>query len=102
MNYVNIFALNEYNVNSKSKSQGNNYKSTNNTPSSLFKKEIGNNHLKITKWGVQSYLADVNWIRFGFVTRKKANDNKQHVITGFYESKLQELLNFTNFNPKMS
>jgi translation initiation factor 3 subunit D len=92
--YVNIYALNEYN--------GNNYKSTNNTPSSLFKKEIGNNHLKVTKWGVQSYLAGVNWIKFAFVTRKKLNDNKHHLVTGFYETKLQELLNFTNFNSRMA
>ena len=65
-----------------------------------LRKELPNNFLKITKWGVQSYLAGVEHIKIGFVSRKNTKTNNSHVITGFYDVKLNDLLNVTNFNYK--
>jgi len=92
--FINTFALNEFNTEL--------YKSSNNTPSQLLKKEIVNNHLKITKWTVQSYLAGVNFIKFGFISRKKVTDNNNHIITGYYDMKLSDCFKFTHFNEKLA
>jgi translation initiation factor 3 subunit D len=63
-----------------------------------LRKELPNNFLKISKWGVQSYLAGVENIKIGFVSRKITKSNSSHLITGFYDVKLNDLLNVTNFN----
>lgn len=63
-----------------------------------LRKELPNNFLKISKWGVQSYLAGVDNIKIGFVSRKNIKSNTSHLITGFYDVKLNDLLSVTNFN----
>ena len=63
-----------------------------------LRKELPNNFLKITKWGVQSYLSGVENIKIGFVSRKNTKNKDAHVITGFYDVKLNDLLSVTNFN----
>jgi translation initiation factor 3 subunit D len=63
-----------------------------------FRKELLNNHLKITKWGVQSYLAGIDNVRMAFVTRNNPKSNAAHTIVGFSDIKLSELLTNTNFN----
>lgn len=67
-----------------------------------MRKELGNNHLKITKWGVQSYLAGVDNIKIGFVTRKNTKANNSHLITGIYDVKLQDILTVTNFSKQIA
>jgi translation initiation factor 3 subunit D len=63
-----------------------------------LRKELPNNFLKISKWAVQSYLAGVDNIKIGFVTRKNTKVNTTHSIVGFYDVKLNDLLNVTNFS----
>jgi translation initiation factor 3 subunit D len=63
-----------------------------------FRKELLNNHLKITKWGVQSYLAGVETVKIGFVTRNNIKSNAAHTIVGFSDISLNDLLFNTNFN----
>lgn len=67
-----------------------------------LRKELPNNFLKITKWGVQSYLAGVETIKIGFVTRKNTKSNASHLIVGFYDIRQKDLLNVTNFNRQTS
>jgi len=43
-------------------------------------KEIQNNSFKISRWLVQSVLAQVDYIKFGFVTRKHMDDAKKHIL----------------------
>jgi translation initiation factor 3 subunit D len=65
-----------------------------------LRKELPNNFLKITKWGVLSYLGGVENIKIGFVSRKNTKANDSHSILGFLDVKLNDLLNVTNFNYK--
>ena len=43
-------------------------------------KEITSNSFKMTKWLVQSLLADVEYIKFAFVSRKDQSINNKHVV----------------------
>ena len=43
-------------------------------------KEITCNSFKMTKWVVQSLLADVEYIKFAFVSRKDQSINSKHVV----------------------
>lgn len=89
--YVNIYAMNEYESNSYLNKE--NY-----SMALLMKKELQNNHLKLTKWGVNCYLAGVNKMKIGFVTRKNIKENNEHFISGFYDVNTDNLLKVTNFN----
>ena len=70
--------------------------------STHLRKELPNNFLKINKGGVQSYLAGVDSVKIGFVSRKTTKNNSAHVISGFYDVKLNDLLNVTNFNRQIA
>jgi translation initiation factor 3 subunit D len=67
-----------------------------------LRKELPNNHLKLTKWGVQSYLAGVDHLKIGFVSRKNTKNNSAHVLSGFYDIKLNDLLSVTNFSKQVA
>lgn len=72
---MNIYALNEYNTNLT------NWKS--NLDQSLItclNREITNNSFKVTRWLVQAILADVEFIKFAFVSRKDQGLNSKHVV----------------------
>lgn len=89
--FINIFALNEYDKNSYLGKESNLF-------TLLLKKELSSNHLKLTKWAVNSYIGGVDKIKIAFVTRKNIKENKEHLITGFYEIQTDDLLKITNFN----
>lgn len=57
-----------------------------------------NNHLKLTRWGIQSYLAGVDAIFLGFVSRKLDKSIKEHNLYGFHKVEPKLLLNHVNFN----
>ncbi len=63
-----------------------------------LKTELSNNILKLTKWGLQSYLAGVDYINLGFVSRKDVKSNKEHILYGFFQVEPKALLTNTNFN----
>jgi translation initiation factor 3 subunit D len=67
-----------------------------------FRKELLNNHLKITKWGVQTYLAGVEYVKIGFVTRNSTKKNTEHTLVGFSDIMINELLMNTNFNKQIA
>jgi translation initiation factor 3 subunit D len=93
--FVNVYALNEFDKNSY-------LNKDTNAVTSILKKELINNHLKLTKWGVNCYLAGIEQIKLAFVTRKNLKDNNNHLISGFYNIKTKELLKITNFNPSIA
>lgn len=66
-----------------------------------MKKELITNHIKLSRWAVQSHLAKVDSIKIGFVSRNNINDNKDHTLYGFYEMLPHQLLTYTNFNEKV-
>ena len=70
--------------------------------SHLLKKELQNNHLKITKWGVNCYLSGVDTLKIGFVTRKNIKSEKDHLISGFYAVNCNDLLQVTSFNKRVA
>ena len=61
-------------------------------------KELINNHIKLARWGVQSYLAGVDSIKLGYVGRNNLKSNENHTLYGFHDINPKELLSFTNFN----
>mmetsp|Transcript_30161 Transcript_30161/g.31367 ORF Transcript_30161/g.31367 Transcript_30161/m.31367 type:complete len:530 (+) Transcript_30161:1-1590(+) len=87
---INIFALNEYNKY--------NFKSTEKVLSTHMKTELTSNHLKLTKWGLQSYLGGIDYMNIGFVSRKDIKSNKEHILYGFHQVEPRTLLNHVNFN----
>ena len=93
--FTNVYAMNEFDKNVYLSKEGN-------LTGPLLKKELLNNHLKLTKWGICSYLGGVNKIKIGFVTRKNVKDNNEHYITGFYDISTNDLLKITNFNKRIA
>ena len=91
---INIYTLNEYDRNL--------YKSSDIVPSMHLKKELTGNYLRLTKYGVQSYLAGVDKVKIGFVSRKNVKSNKEHLIYGFHETESKAILAFTNFNYRIA
>ena len=72
---MNVYTLNEHNLDIK------NWRSCiDQAIIPCLNKEITNNSFKISRWLVQSILAQVDFIKFGFVTRKNMNDNKKHIL----------------------
>jgi len=63
-----------------------------------LRNDLMNNYLKITKFAVQSYLAGVEKMRIGFVSRGHTKDNENHIINGFLETETDQILSLTNFN----
>jgi translation initiation factor 3 subunit D len=51
------------------------------------------------RWGVQSYLSGANKIKLGFVSRKSPKDNTKHMVLGFLDMSVDDIVGFTNFNP---
>lgn len=56
----------------------------------------------MTKWGVQSYLAGVDTVKIGFVTRKNIQNNQEHILVGFHDTEPHALLALANFNPRIA
>ena len=89
--FINVFALNEFDKN--------NYLSKeSNLGAAIIKKELKNNHLKMAKWGILSYLAGVKKIKIAFVTRESIENNDKHLITTVYNLNTDDLLLLTNFS----
>ncbi len=66
--------------------------------SANLRNDLMNNYLKITKFAVQSYLAGVDKIRIGFVSRANTKDNENHILNGFLDTETDQILSLTNFN----
>lgn len=47
---------------------------------SCLTREISDNSFKVSRWLMQALLAEVDLVKFAFVTRKDMNDNKKHVV----------------------
>ena len=89
--FINVFALNEFDKN--------NYLSKeSNLGAAIIKKELKNNHLKMAKWGILSYLAGVKKIKIAFVTRESIENNDKHLISTVYNLNTDDLLLLTNFS----
>lgn len=74
--YMNVFAFNEHSL------ERSNWR--NQIDSSMIAcliKEIADNSFKAHRWLIQSILADVDLLKFAFVTRKIMNDSTRHVVT---------------------
>jgi len=73
---MNVYAFNEHNFNRT------NWR--NDIDGSLMKclnQEISDNSFKVSRWLVQSILADVDYVNFSFVSRKDISDpSKGHSI----------------------
>lgn len=77
--YQNVYALTEFEGNNS------NWKKNLDTKTAeCLTKDVQDNSCKISRWVVQSILADVDQIKFAFVTRKTPSDNTKHVILGTY------------------
>ena len=63
-----------------------------------LRNDLMNNYLKITKFAVQSYLAGVDKMKIGFVSRSNIKDKENHIINGFLDIDTDQILNLTNFN----
>jgi translation initiation factor 3 subunit D len=47
---------------------------------SVFVAEMKNNSYKLSKWGTQSFLAGVDFLRLGYCSRQNVKDRKRHHI----------------------
>lgn len=82
--FMNVFALNEHNL------QRSNWRGQiDNSVITCLNKEVTDNSFKVSRWLIQSMLADVEFMKFAFVSRKEMNDNKKHVIVGTHTVQTQ-------------
>lgn len=74
---MNVYAFNEFAPNTT------NWRSRIDTKLiPCMNEEIKNNSFKVSRWLCQSLLADVDFIKFGFISRKEENNNtKHHLLT---------------------
>lgn len=72
---MNCYAFNEFNLNMT------NWRNTiDNAVVTCLNKEYANNSFKAQRWLVQSILADVDMIKYAFVSRKDMSLNNKHVL----------------------
>lgn len=72
--YMNVYSLNEFNPNLTD------WKNNLDQLIPCLNREIANNSFKITRWLVQSLLADVEFIKFAFISRKDTGKNDKHQV----------------------
>ena len=89
--FINVFALNEFDKNNYLNKESN-------LGATIIKKELKNNHLKMAKWGILSYLAGVKKLKIAFVTRENLESNDKHLISTIYNLNTDDLLLLTNFS----
>ena len=56
-----------------------------------------NNHVKLSRWAVQSYLSGIDIIKLAYVSRKDTKSNNDHIICGFQDMETRQLITHTNF-----
>jgi translation initiation factor 3 subunit D len=72
---MNVYALNEFSlIRSNWRNQ------IDNSIINCLNKEVTDNSFKVSRWLIQSMLADVDFIKFAFISRKDVADNKKHVL----------------------
>lgn len=73
--FQNVYALHEHDL------ERTDWRShIDNSQISCLTREITDNSFKVTRWLMQSILAEVDLVKFAFVSRKDANDNKKHMV----------------------
>lgn len=72
---MNVYALNEYSFN-----RTNWRNQIDNSIINCLNKEVTDNSFKVSRWLIQSLLAEVDLIKFAFISRKDVSDNKKHVL----------------------
>ena len=72
---MNVYALNEYSLN-----RTNWRNQIDNSIINCLNKEVTDNSFKVSRWLIQSLLAEVDLIKFAFISRKDPSDNKKHVV----------------------
>ena len=91
--YMNVYSVNEYDNNlTQWRSK------LDNSLITCLNKEITNNSFKLTKWLVQSLLADVDIIKFAFVSRKDQSINNKHVVLGTHTVQTKSWAKQLNLN----
>lgn len=73
--FMNVYAMNEHNL-----SRSNWRQDMGGQKVFVINKELEDNAFKVSRWIVQSLLADVEFMKLAFVTRDNVNDNKKHII----------------------
>lgn len=75
--YMNVYSVNEFDTNlTQWRSK------LDNSIITCLNQEITNNSFKFTKWLVQSLLAEVDFMKIAFVSRKDQSANNKHVVLG--------------------
>ena len=73
--FQNVYAFNEHDL------QRSNWRSQiDNGLISCLTREITDNSFKTSRWLMQALLAEVDLVKFAFVSRKDMNDNKRHLV----------------------
>lgn len=62
--------------------------------------EVKNNASKLARWTAEALLADVAQIKFGFVSRVKAEESSPHVVLGTQMYRPKEFASQINLNQK--
>lgn len=90
--FVNTFALNEYDR------EGSNWRNQISDITTVLNKEIFDNMFKVNRWVVQSLLADVEFMKLAFITRKTMNDNKKHVVLATHTIQTKKWAQYNNLS----
>jgi translation initiation factor 3 subunit D len=90
---MNVYALNEHSL------ERSNWKGTiDNSIVPCLNAEVSNNSFRVSRYLVQSILADVDYMKFAFVSRKNMASNKEHVVMATHTVKTLAWANQSNMS----
>jgi hypothetical protein len=93
METMNLYTFNEHNL------QMTNWRNTiDNSIVTCLNKEIANNSFKASRWLIQAMLADVDHIKFAFISRKDMSFADKHFILATHTVKTQHWAKQLNLN----
>jgi translation initiation factor 3 subunit D len=90
---MNVYAFNEHTL------ERSNWKSTiDNSIVPCLNAEVTNNSFRVSRYLVQSILANVDYIKFAFISRKNMGSNKEHQVVATHTVKTHAWANQSNLN----
>lgn len=88
--FMNTYALNEYDR------EPSNWRKNIGDINNVLNTEIFDNLFKVSRWVVQSLLADVEYMKLAFVSRSNMKDNSKHVLLATHQIETRKFAQYNN------
>lgn len=91
---IKLFAVNEYDA----KITGGYKEKLETKKGQIFANEIKNNSCKMSKWALKAYLAGVEFVKIGYVSRANPNVNDRHLLLHVQKIRTKDLMQDLNLS----